>query len=367
MEENLFKGKILVIYGARQVGKTTLLNRVLDKNKDQSLFLNCDEPDIRNNLSNKTSTELRNFIGNKKLVIIDEAQRVKDIVLSLKLLIDNFPEMQIVASGSSSFELSNRIDEPLTGRKKELCLFPISLKEIVLDGKSEIEIDRMLESYLIYGMYPKVLMSENTAKAEENIREIAYSYLYKDILQFEGIKKPELVEKILQALALQVGNEVSYTELSQMLSVDKKTVEKYINILEKAFIIFKLSPLSRNLRKEIGKNRKIYFYDLGVRNAIIKNFNPLGVRNDAGAIWENFVIAERIKRNSYVGENPNIFFWRTYDQKEVDYIEEKGGKISGFEIKWREQKGRNVKDFTETYQTDAPKIISRENYKEFLF
>lgn len=365
IKKALFGGRIIVLYGARQVGKTTILKKIAEENKDISLFLNCDEPDVRTELTEKTSTELKKYIGNKKLVLIDEAQRVKNIGLTLKLLIDTYPEIQVVASGSSSFDLANKINEPLTGRKKEFLLFPISLAELRAD-QDEIEIRRLMENIMIYGLYPKVTTASNNIVAKDTIKEITQSYLYKDVLQFEGLKKPELVEKILQALALQLGQEVSFTELSRLLNTDKKTIEKYISLLEKAFIVFRLNPLSRNERNEIGKNKKIYFYDLGMRNGIIQNFNSINIRNDLGALWENFMIVERMKKNYYSDAKPNIFFWRTYSQKEIDYVEEMDGKLSGFEFKWSDQKWKKPKDFLESYQDSTATLITKDNYTDFV-
>ncbi len=365
IKKALFGGKIIVLYGARQVGKTTILKKIAEENKEISLFLNCDEPDVRNSLTEKTSTELKKYIGDKKLILIDEAQRIKNIGITLKLLIDTYPEIQVIASGSSSFDLANKINEPLTGRKTEFFLFPISLAEL-RTNQTEIEIARLMENMMIYGMYPRVVTATDNLIAKETIKEITESYLYKDILQFEGLKKPELVEKILQALALQLGQEVSFTELSRLLNTDKKTIEKYILLLEKSFVIFRLNPLSRNKRNEIGKNKKIYFYDLGMRNGIIQNFNETNIRNDLGALWENFMIVERMKKNYYNEHKPNTFFWRTYEQKEIDYVEEIDGKINGFEFKLTDQKWKIPKDFLESYKDSTAILITKKNYSDFV-
>ncbi|MCL5985505.1 MAG: ATP-binding protein, partial [Actinobacteria bacterium] len=328
IESNLFKQKVIIIYGARRVGKTTLIKEIQKKFTTISLYLNCDEPDIREALMDKTSTELKSFIGNKKLVIIDEAQRVRNIGLTLKLLVDNYPDIQIIATGSSSFELSNQIIEPLTGRKYEYFLYPFSaieMKKIY----STLEIDRLIEKRIIFGMYPEIVLNESDN--ERNLKEIARSYLYEDALQYQSIRNPEVLEKLLQALALQIGNEVSYNELSNFVGIDKKTVQKCISILEKAFVIFRLNPFSRNLRNELKKLRKIYFFDTGIRNALINNLNLLSLRNDAGVLWENFLVAERLKNNSNNFASKNIYFWRTHQKEEIDYIEEEAGKINAFE------------------------------------
>ena len=360
IKSHLFKGKAVIIYGARRVGKTTLVKKIQSE-YPESLYLNCDEPDVRLALTDKTSTELLNYIGNKKLVIIDEAQRVKNIGLTLKLLVDNAPYLQVVATGSSSFDLSNKISEPLTGRAFEFHLGPFSIQEA---GSDPLERQRLLETRLIFGLYPEIVVNQN--EKEETLKTIYKNYLYKDALEYQGLKNPELIEKLLVALALQLGSEVSYTELATLLGVDQKTISSYVRLLEQAFVIFRLLPLSRNLRKEISKSRKIYFCDTGVRNAVINNFNPLSLRNDTGPLWENFVIAERLKRNEILGKHVNYYFWRTWDQKEVDYVEEEGGILSGWEIKWDGKNKKLPKAWVETYKNSTYQIINKNNYFEFL-
>jgi hypothetical protein len=364
IEDKLFKGKVIILYGPRQVGKTTIVKEIQNKNISNSIYFNCDEPDIREKFENKTSTFLKELIGNKKIVIIDEAQRVKDIGITLKLIIDNFKDIQVIATGSSSFDLANKTAESLTGRKYEFYLYPLSIEELNPE-QNKLEIDRTLENRIIYGSYPEVII--NSSEAEENIKLIAKSYLYKDILQYQNIKNPNILEKLLQSLALQVGNEVSYNEISNFLDIDKKTVASYIEILKKAFIIFELKPFSRNLRNELRKLRKIYFFDTGVRNALINNFNSLNKRNDAGQLWENFIISERIKINNNHGNDYNMYFWRTHNKKEIDYIEEKNGKLYGYEIKLGGGKPSGAKLFLETYVNSEFKIIKKDNYNEFIF
>lgn len=364
IEDKLFKGKVIILYGPRQVGKTTIVKEIQNKNISNSIYFNCDEPDIREKFENKTSTFLKELIGNKKIVIIDEAQRVKDIGITLKLIIDNFKDIQVIATGSSSFDLANKTAESLTGRKYEFYLYPLSIEELNPE-QNKLEIDRTLENRIIYGSYPEVII--NSSEAEENIKLIAKSYLYKDILQYQNIKNPNILEKLLQSLALQVGNEVSYNEISNFLDIDKKTVASYIEILKKAFIIFELKPFSRNLRNELRKLRKIYFFDTGVRNALINNFNSLNKRNDAGQLWENFIISERIKINNNHGNDYNIYFWRTHNKKEIDYIEEKNGKLYGYEIKLGGGKPSGAKLFLDTYVNSEFKIIKKDNYNEFIF
>lgn len=364
MEDALFKGKIVVIYGPRQVGKTTLAKLILQNRQEiKSAYFNCDEPDICQALTDKTSTELKLFLGDSKLVVLDEAQRVKNIGLTLKLLADNYPKMQIIATGSSSFDLSNQIFEPLTGRKKEFYLYPFSLAELK-NYYSEIEFNRILENRMVFGMYPGVIFESDKGKSE-SLRELAKSYVYKDALEYQGIKNSEVVEKLLQALALQVGNEVSYNEISSLIEVNKITVANYIQILEKAFIVFRLPSFSRNLRDEIKSNRKIYFFDNGIRNALINNLNPVDLRQDAGALWENFMISERVKHNGNICRAANMYFWRTLQQQEIDLIEDRGGELAGYEFKWKSRPGKVPVAFSRAYPDAKVEMITKENYKTF--
>jgi hypothetical protein len=364
IEDKLFKGKVIILYGARQTGKTTIVKQIQEKNSDIAVYYNFDEPDIRKDFENATSDYLKKIIGNKKLVIIDEAQRVKNIGITLKLIVDNFKDIQVVATGSSSFDLANQTGEPLTGRKYEFYVYPFSLEELNLE-KDKLKIDRLLENRMIFGMYPEVAL-KSKEEQEETIKNTAKSYLYKDVLQYQNIKNPEILEKLLQVLALQIGNEVSYNEISNTLNIDKKTVSSYVEILKKAFIIFDLKPFSRNIRKEIKKLRKIYFFDLGIRNALINNFNPLDLRNDKGEMWENFIISERVKLNNNHKKDCNIYFWRTSEKKEIDYIEEKGGKLYAFEIKWSKGKIGGAREFIEKYENSEFKEINKDNYQEFI-
>ncbi len=363
VEKGLFKGKISIIYGARQVGKTTMVKEIQKKYPENSSYFNCDEPDIRDALTNKTSTEIKAFIGGKRLVIIDEAQRVENIGLTLKLIADNFTEIQIIATGSSSFDLSNKIAEPLTGRKNEYYLYPFSLVEL-RGAHSELEIDRLLERRMIYGMYPEI--TQGGEESEKKLKSLALSYAYKDILQYQYIKNPEVLEKLLKALALQIGSEVSYNELAGLVGVSKQTVENYVQLLEKAFIIFRISPFSRNLRNELKKLRKIYFYDTGIRNALINNFNAFDLRSDVGNLWENFMISERIKYNNNRSIEVNSFFWRTAQKQEIDYVEEGGSALSAFEFKWKRDSFKKPKVFLDAYPGSAIELVNRDSYKKFV-
>jgi hypothetical protein len=361
--DSLFKGKAVIVYGARQVGKTTLMRHVERTCNTPTLYLNCDEPDVRRALTERTSTELKALIGKARLVLIDEAQRVANIGLTLKLFVDAIPETQVIATGSSSFELSNRIVEPLTGRKVEFHLHPFSLEEL---GQlhSPLEMGRLLETRLIFGMYPDVVNSPEAAGG--TLRELTRSYLYKDILAHNRIRHSDVLEKLLQSLALQVGSQASNTELAQQAGVDKATVESYIRLLEQAFVIFRLRPYSTNQRNELKKLRKIFFVDTGLRNMLINNLNPPGLRQDTGNLWENFVIAERMKYNENHGNYPSTWFWRSHQQQEIDYLEEAGGALSGWELKWGAARFRVPTTFSDLYPHCPVALVNRENLLEFV-
>lgn len=363
IESDIFGGKAIILMGARQVGKTTLIKQVCEK-REQVLWLNADDPETLAIFDNPNSSRLRAVIGEHKIVVIDEAQRIKDIGIKLKLIIDQINNIQLIATGSSSFDLANEVNEPLTGRKWEYQLFPLSFSEMA-NHMGFLEEIKLITQRLVYGYYPEVVTSEG--KEQKVLREITNSYLYKDILKFDKIKKPDKIIKLLQALAFQIGSEVSYNELSQIVSLDNETVEKYIDILEKAYIIFRLGAFSRNGRKEIAKGRKIYFYDNGIRNAVIANFNLPELRQDIGALWENFLVSERRKYLHYNEVWANSYFWRTYDQQEIDYLEEKGGKLYAYEFKWNPKKSARLpKSFATAYPEHEFKIINRDNFDEFL-
>lgn len=364
LQQDLFQGKVIILIGPRQVGKTTLLRELADQAQRPVLWLNCDEPDDRADLQNTSSSQLRALVGANELVFIDEAQRVPSIGLTLKLMADQLPHVQVVATGSSALELAGGINEPLTGRKFEYRLLPFSTAELV-GHTTRREEQRLLEQRLIYGFYPEVVL--NPASADRRLAELADSYLYKDILRLQDVRKPVVLQKLLVALALQVGSEVSFYELGQTVGTDPATVERYIGLLEQVFVVFQVGALSRNLRNELKKSKKVFFYDNGIRNAIIKNFNPLSLRADAGALWENFMIAERIKANSYAGKRPAYYFWRTTQQQEIDWLEEEGGRLKVFEFKWNPKaKARFPTSFQEAYPNSQLAVVSPENYMDWL-
>ena len=364
IKKQLFKGKVIVIVGPRQVGKTTLLGELVRKSDKRVLALNCDEPEVQTMLTNTNVAKLRAIIGNNELLVIDEAQKVDNIGLTLKLIVDNIKSVQVVASGSSAFELRNRLNEPLTGRKFEYQMFPISSSEII-DTFGLMEERRTLENRLVYGSYQDIVM--HPEEARQYLTDLAQSYLYKDILSLDSIRKPQLLDKLLQALAFQIGSEVSTNELARTLQTDGKTIDKYIDLLEKCYVVFRLGGLSRNLRTELKRAKKIYFYDNGVRNAIIQQFAPVNLRDDIGALWENFFIAERMKRNHYSGYYCNRYFWRTTLQQGIDLIEESDGAMTAFEMKWNPtKKVLFSKSFTDAYNVKETVVITPDNYMEYL-
>lgn len=367
LEQKIGKGKVLVLIGSRQVGKTTLLKTILStldiKNSVQ--YWNCDEIDVRNIFSKESSSYFKSLVGTSKFIVIDEAQRVQNIGLILKILHDNFPDVQFAVTGSSSLDLSNTINEPLTGRKFEYNLFPFSTNEL-FHNTSMIEEIKNLETRLIFGFYPDVV--NNPGEEKEILSNIVSSYLYKDVFEFQDIRKPALIEKLVQALALQVGSEVSFNELGNLLGIDSVTVQRYVDLLEKAYIIFHLHSFSRNIRNELKKSIKIYFYDNGVRNAVISNFSPCALRSDIGMLWENFLISERVKNNAFHNRKANYYFWRTTQKQEIDFIEEIEGKISAFEFKYNPKKN-NAKcplTFSKNYPEISYSVITKENYFSFL-
>ncbi len=363
IEKRLFNGKAIIIMGPRQVGKTTLLEK-LSKNREDVLWLYADEQDVQALFENPSSTQLKREFGNAKIVVIDEAQRIKNIGIKLKLITDQIKDIQLLVTGSSAFELANEINEPLTGRKWEYNLYPISFEEMA-NHHSLLTEKRLLTHRLIYGYYPEVVLANGNEK--EVLNQLSDSYLYKDLLSWNQIKKSDKLIKLLQALAYQLGNQVSYNELSNLVGLDNQTIESYIQLLEQAYIVFRLGTYKRNLRTELKKTRKIYFYDNGIRNSLIANFQQAELRQDMGALWENFMVSERMKYNAYHHNWVNRYFWRTSAQQEVDYLEEGDGKLSAYEFKWSTHtKGKITRAFTNAYPDANTKIITPANFEEFV-
>ena len=364
IKNKLYRGKAVIVVGPRQVGKTTLL-RMLASDTDRSVLVwNCDEPDVRQKLNEPTSTELGAETSGADLILIDEAQRVPNIGVTLKLLIDHFPEKQVVVTGSSAIELSNSINEPLTGRKYEYTMYPFSAEELI-GNHGTVEERRMLERRLVYGSYPEVV--NHLGEERETLTNLVSSYLYKDIFSFQDVRKPEIIEQLLQALALQLGSEVSFNELGRLLGLTSITVQRYIDLLEKSYVLFHLRSFSRNARAELKKSRKIYFYDNGVRNAMIGDYKSLDLRADVGALWENYLLSERMKHNSYSVFYGKSYFWRTQQQQEVDYIEDYDGVLHAYEFKWNASKHpRLAATFAKAYPDHTFTVVSPENYMAFL-
>lgn len=364
INKKLWRGKVIIIVGPRQVGKTTLL-QMLTKDSDRRVLVwNCDEPDVRRKLTEPSSTALGAETSEADLILIDEAQRVQNIGITLKLLVDNFPDKQVVVTGSSAIELSNSINEPLTGRKYEYVMFPFSAEELIREFGATDE-RRLLERRLLYGSYPEVV--NHPGEERETLTYLVSSYLYKDIFSFQDVRKPEIIEQLLQALALQIGSEVSFSELGRLLGLNSITIQRYIDLLEKSYVVFHLRSFSRNVRSELKKSRKIYFYDNGVRNALLGDYKPLDLRNDIGGLWENYLISERMKHNAYNAFYGKSYFWRTQQQQEVDYIEDYDGMLHTYEFKWSKTKQpRLAETFTKNYPDHTFTIVSPDNYQDFV-
>jgi len=364
LKKTLQPNKVIVIYGPRRCGKTTLLNEFLKGIDLQYLLVTGEDITIRNYLESQSVEKLRAFVGSKQLLVIDEAQKINKIGINLKLIVDYIKDIRVIATGSSSFDLSQDIGEPLTGRKYTLKMFPIAQLELqYLENRAQTEAN--LESRLIYGSYPEIVLMQDNRRKEIYLKEIVSSYLYKDLLELEGIRHSSKIVRLLQLLSFQIGREVSCNELGIQLGMSKNTIERYLDLLEKAFVIYKLGGFSRNLRKEIAKSSRYYFLDNGIRNALINNFNLLELRDDVGMLWENYIIMERLKKQEYLSSTANNYFWRTYDRKEIDFVEERGGHIYGFEMKWSKRKTSPPKEWLETYDASY-EIISRDNYLEFI-
>lgn len=366
IEQAVTAGKVVVLYGPRQVGKTTLATDLLARTALRQRFVNADELVYREALSSQSRQRLGELIGDSQLLVIDEAQRVPNIGLNLKIVVDSFPQVAVIATGSASFDLANKISEPLTGRTLTFHLHPVSFPEIratlgALEARSQ------LDRWLVWGGYPAIVTTDDPVLRERLLGELTGAYLYRDILELEGVRRSEKIVDLLRLLAFQIGQEVSLSELASSLALNRDTVERYLDLLEKVFVIFKVRGFSRNLRKEISKNARYYFYDNGVRNSLIQNFNPLRLRNDVGQLWENFLMIERRKANQIAGRSANTYFWRTYDQKEIDCIEERGGKLYGFEFKWQgEMKKITRQEFMQAYPDSELVTVTRENFEAFL-
>ncbi len=364
--ESLTKSnEINIIYGARQVGKTTLINKVLDKINRKTLRINADELVYNNLFSRRDLRLMKELVEGYEVLFIDEAQNIQDIGINIKILHDSTPQLKIVLSGSSSFDLANKISESLTGRTKTYILYPIAISELI-NSYNKFEIRQSLSDYLTIGSYPKLFNLETRKEKISHLFELSSSYLYRDILQLANIKHSNRIYDLLKLLSFQIGNLVSINELARNLKLSNETVENYIDLLEKSFVIFRLSGFSRNLRKEIKKQDKIYFYDLGIRNAIINNFSNLEFRVDRGQLWENFLITERMKLNSYREEHKNLYFWRTYTGAEIDFIEEYDSELHAYEFKWSTKIPKPPKTWLETYKNATFDYVNRDNFLDFI-
>jgi uncharacterized protein len=364
VEEWLFRHKVIILYGARQVGKTTLVKEILLKHKSNQGYFNCELLPVKQLLERQDLSEIKRNFGNLPVVVLDEAQKINQIGLLLKMIHDTYPEIQLIATGSSSFTLSNQLSEALTGRGLEFMLYPFSYGEMSQLYRP-IDLTQQIQSILLFGVYPEIVM-QPVSDSIFLLNNLTSKYLYRDVFEFETIKRPEIIVQLLQSLAFQIGSEVSHHELANQVKANVKTVERYLDLLEKAFVIYRLKALSRNLRNEIGTKEKIYFYDLGIRNSLINQFNPITLRNDVGALWENFCIIERIKLRQIQKKQGPVYFWRTHEQKEIDYVEEENGLFRGFEFKWNpDAKLKPPHQFVERYRGTVS-VVHPGNIDMFL-
>ncbi len=365
LKELVIPGKVMVIYGARRTGKTTLLKEFLKNESEPYNLVSGEDVTIQSYLSSQSIEKLKAFVGTTRLLVVDEAQKIPHIGINLKLIVDHIPDVRVIVTGSSSFDLARSTGEPLTGRKFTLKLFPLAQLEI---GQIEkiYQTEANLENRLIYGSYPEIVLMPDNHGREQYLKEIVSSYLYKDVLELDGVRHSAKIRRLLQLIAFQIGKEVSLSELGTSLGMSKNTVERYLDLLEKAFVVQRLTGFSRNLRNEITKNCRYYFLDNGIRNALINNFNLLEQRNDAGELWENYIIIERLKRQEYLSGAANNYFWRTYTKQELDFVEEREGRLFGYEIKWGKAKLRPPKEWLSAYPEASFEIINRENYLEFI-
>lgn len=365
IQSSIKPNKVLVLLGPRRVGKTSLIKEFVAQTNEPCLIFNGEDFETHRLLENRSVKNYKNLLGDKRLLIIDEAQKIPDIGMKLKLMADEISNLKILVSGSSTFDVQDQIGEPLTGRKLTLNLFSLSEKEI-FSCEDETERRESLKLRLVFGNYPEIFLLKNTESKIECLKEMINSYLMKDILAFESIRNSSKIMNLLRLISYQVGNEVSYQEIAARIQVSRNTVEKYLDLPSKVFVIYRIDGFSRNLRKEVVKNSKWYFYDNGIRNAVIANYNFVKMRNDIGQLWENYMFAERMKFQAYSGMPANNYFWRTYDRQKIDLIEEREGKLFAYEFKWKEQKPKPPIEWVKAYDNSAFELIHSENYLEFL-
>lgn len=366
IQQNLLPGKALIIYGPRRVGKTTILQEFTENYSGKFLMTTGEDRDIREVLQSESINTIKSYLTEFSLLIIDEAQKIQNVGAGLKLVVDHLPHLKVIVTGSSSLDLAQKTGEPLTGRRRLITVYPISVEELSLEN-SKLETHAKLEELLRFGSYPETITYTSESEKIEYLANLVDSYLYKDILELEELRNAEKLISLLRLLAFQIGSEVSLNELANNLDISKQTVDRYLDLLQKAFVLVKVGGFSRNLRKEVSKTSRYYFYDLGVRNAIIRNHNPLKLRNDVGQLWENFLLIERIKKLSYSKTYSNRYFWRTYDQKEIDYVEEREGKLYGYEFKFAVNKDPKApQDWLGTYKNASYQVINRQNYFDFI-
>lgn len=364
--QKLIPNKVLLLLGPRRIGKTVFIQQVLEKMKEPYILLNGEDITTTDMLKKRSTVNYKRILGNKKVLVIDEAQKIPDIGRILKLIVDEIKGVKVIVTGSSTFDLTNKLGEPLTGRKITFNLYPLAQMEFA-QAENVIQTKANLEERLVYGSYPELLQYNSNEEKTEYLREIVNSYLLKDILAFDNIRNSSKLLDLLRLLAFQVGKEVSYHELGNQLSLSKNTVERYMDLLSKVFVIYKLQGFSRNLRKEITKSSKWYFYDNGIRNTLIANHNPLNLRNDVGELWENYMLAERIKYQSYKGMLVHNYFWRTYQQQEIDWIEERGGNLHAYEMKWNGTKKIKVPAaWKEAYRKASFEVITPNTYLDWI-
>jgi predicted AAA+ superfamily ATPase len=358
-------GKVVVLYGARRTGKTTLIREYLKSVSEPYLAVTGEDIAVQEFLASRSVEKLRAFVGDHRLLVIDEAQGIPGIGLNLKLIVDHIPDIRVIATGSSSFDLARDIGEPLTGRKHTLRLFPLAQMEIgAIENPAQTTAN--LESRLIYGSYPEAVLLADNRRREQYLKELISSYLYKDILVLDGIRHSAKIGKLLQLIAFQIGREVSCSEIATHLGMNKGTVERYLDLLEKTFVIVRLGGFSRNLRNEITKNGRCYFVDTGVRNALINNFNPINLRDDVGLLWENYLVLERLKKQEYHAVSANNYFWRTYSRQEIDWVEERAGNLYGYELKWGKARSRPPSEWKKAYPDASWQVVNRDNYLDFI-